>query len=233
MTSGPDSTLDSALSILSDDGPLKTLAEDFARHTSDVLVRRLEGWFWNRAKTLWDAAKRRVHGSGRVPKSPRVEAFLAITKLGASEERPDIRDAFENLAARAMTDDELDHNYEQYALNLSRLDSEDISVLSIINRAKQIRDENPGGSDFEAQIPQVSAIAEEFDLDPHELMGAIDRLEKNALVQVIVLVSGYGERVPGIWVDRSALGIRISSFAVAPTALGIDLLHHIESLGPR
>jgi len=229
LTTGPDAVVDSALALLGDDGPLGSLREDFTKRTADALVRKLANWSWNRSKSLWNTAARRVTGSGRMPKSPRVEAFLEITKYGASEERPDLREAFENLASRAMTDEEWDHDFEHYAQKLSKLRSGDLVVLSHINRLMIERDKAAMGSGVSSQFPSVSQVSEYSHLDKRELMGTVDRLEVNELVQVVHQNMQF-TRVPGVWFDPSSGGISIRSYQIAPTVLGTELLGHIVGL---
>ena len=45
-----------------------------------------------------------------------VQAAIEITKHGAAEERPDLREAYENLAARSMTEDEWENDYEEFGV---------------------------------------------------------------------------------------------------------------------
>ena len=185
MTAGPDPLVDTALSVLSDEGALKSLADNFTSRTADALVRKLAAWSWNRAKSLWSAAEQRVRESGRIPKYPRVEALLEITSYGASEERPQLREAFENLAARAITDDEWDHDYEEYAHKLSKLRPEAITLLDTINSRIKTKSMLAEGTGFGPEIPRVSEVAEGLGMSNLEVMGTIDRLEMTGLVQVI------------------------------------------------
>ena len=229
MTTGPDPLVDTALSVLSDEGALKSLADDFTSRTADALVRKLAAWSWNRAKRLWSAAEQRVRESGRIPKYPRVEALLEITRYGASEERPQLRDAFENLAARAMTDDEWDHDYEEYAHKLSRLRPKDITLLDTINSRMKTKSNLAEGTGFAPEIPRVSEVAEGLGMSNLELMGIIDRLEITGLVQVIHENLQYA-RGPGVWFDPESGGLEVSRYSVAPTVLGLELLQHVSSI---
>ena len=128
-----------------------------------------------------------------------------------------------------MTDDERDHDFEVYADKLSKLRPGDIGILSNINDAKTNRDIKAKDTGFASEIPSVSEVSESFHLDAHHLMGAIDRLETNELVQV-VHQNLQVTRVPGVWFDPASGGLGISRYSVAPTILGVDLLQHVVSI---
>lgn len=112
---------EAALAILGEDSFVKALAEDIGKSTMDALARRVTRWAGEGARSLWTRACGHVRRSGRAPTEPRVQAAIEITKYGAAEERPDLRGAYENLAARSMTEDEWEHDYEEYVRQLGTL----------------------------------------------------------------------------------------------------------------
>lgn len=213
------------MTVFGSDEPLRFLVEGFTKRAVDALARELGDRFSRRVKRLWIAARKRADQSGRTIRRPRDEALLAITRHGGSEERPELHDAYVNLAARAMTEDEWGHDFETYAEKLSKLRSGDIAIL------RSIAEANDAG--LASGFVSVSRISEVYRLSPHQLMGAIDRLEKNELAQVVYDLGTQNvqsTRSPGVWFDGVSGGIDTQRHLVAPTVLGTELLCHIDDI---
>lgn len=207
------------------DESAKHLVENFAKRAGDALARDLGSRFSKRVKCLWTTATERQRRSGRTFKRPRDEAVITISKHGGSEERLELRDAYVNLAARAMTEDEWDHDFEAYAEKLSTLRPGDISILALIVEV------NDAGE--ATGFVSVSRVSELRALSEHQVMGAIDRLEKNELAQVVydsADMSHQSNRAPGEWFCYVTNGINTAIYKVAPTVLGTELLHHVAAL---
>lgn len=246
MSSDIEPAVEAALAIFGEDGPLRPLSDQFGKSTSDALAQYGTRWFEKRASSLWNSARKRVSKSGRTPQKPRVQAAIEITKHGAAEERPDLRVAYENLAARSMTQDGWSDSYEEYARKLSGLQAGDISLLSAMYEDERVKRAIDAGkndqrktstSTMEAfrasEIRDISKMAED------KAMGAIDRLELNGLLQVRAIPSSGGAslhppvqntREPGVWFKGTTVGI--DNFVAALTPLGVDLIEHIADLKP-
>ena len=215
----------SALEIFGDESPIKPLAEEFGRSATDALARKGERWFWNRVGSLWSSARDRVSQSGRSPKEPRVNAAVEITRHGAAEERRDLRQAYEILAARSMTDDEWDHDYEEYVQTLSKLQSGDIEMLRDIHeKAKHDGESTSTGSFIFLPLPD---LIKHVDSATSIVMDIVDRLEANGL---LIVRTESGERQPGNWCVTGNIGIGLQYFSVLPKPRGIVLLEHIDDL---
>lgn len=218
---------ESALEILRDDSPLKPLAEEFGRSATDALARKGERWFWGRVGSLWCSARNRVSQSGRSPKDPRVTAAVEITRHGAAEERRDLRQAYEVLAARSMTDDEWDHDYEEFVQTLSKLQSGDIDMLRRIHeKTKQVAETTSIGSLIFLPLPD---LVSHVDSATSIVMDTVDRLEANGL---LIVRTEAGERQPGNWCVTGNVGIGLQYFSVLPRPRGIVLIEHIDDLEP-
>lgn len=243
------------LEIFDENSPLKPLAEQFGRSTADALTKQGQRWFWKGANDLWNSARDRVSRSGRTPKDPRVEAAIEITKHGAAEERQDLREAYENLAARSMTEDEWGHDYEEYARRLSRLKSGDIDVLGNVRDHSNLmadvhlvqvdlipKSNTSTYTDFpghERTVVTSQPIVESSDTARLELMGTIDRLVSNRLL--LVGISDMSDRLEGTattgqnidWpfsMNDNVLTPDLSLISVAPTQVGIEILKHVANL---
>ena len=226
MADGTAAVADS-LAIFVDDGPLKLLAEHFGRSAVDALTQRGARWFENRARSLWRSASKRVSSSGRIPKHPRFAAAIEITKHGAAEERSDLRKAYEILAARSMTDDEWDHDYEEYAQRLSKLQSGDIDMLRAIHEKTK-----PGGEFTSTEsfiFLSLLDLMKHVDTEKIRVMDIVDRLEANGL---LIVRTESGERQPGNWCVAGNIGISLQYFSVLPNPRGIVLIEHIDNLEP-
>ena len=219
-----------AHAILGEESPLRQLGGRFAKSAEDALTQRAARWFENRGKRLWNSALGRVRGSGRTPTEPRVQAAIEITKHGAAEERPDLCEAYENLAARSMTEDEWEHDYEEYVQILSKLQSGDIAMLRSIceKTMPTTKDTREGNLRGMAMLDLVKST----DLKMTKAMGAVDSLEANGLL--IVRVDGPQtegeERQPGNWIVKENMGVHLGHFTVLPNPRGIALLEHIADL---
>ena len=235
-----------ALAIFGEDIDLKPIAEQFGKSMSDAFAQYGTRWFGKRAGSLWNSAWERVRKSGRTPQKPRLKAAIKITEHGAEEERPDLREAYENLAARSMTHDGWSDSYEEYARKLSGLQVGDIGLLSAMYEAERVKRAIDAGKNdqrktrtstmeaFKAsEIRGISKMAE------NKAMGAIDRLELNGLLQVRAIPSSGGlsrnpptqdTREPGVWFKGTTVGM--GYFVVALTPLGVDLIEHIADLKP-
>ena len=246
--------MEGALAIFGEDGPLRPLGEQFGKEFMDSLTQRGSRWFWNRTRSLWTGARERVSRSGRTPKGPRVTAAIEITKHGAAEQRRDSRDAYENLAARAMTEEEWDHDYEEYARKLSLLQSGDIRVLRTVRENSRLFSDPSlmpvaflaegsartyaDRSGKQRTIARLDYLAESSEMARWELMGAIDRLAENDLLlrQNLDSEDGRTRRQAGGWPfvmgDDPVLTLDLDAVGVAPTPLGIALLQHIADLEP-
>lgn len=247
MSSETDPLAEAIPAIFGENSLLKPHAEQFGKSLSDALAKYGTRWFWNRANELWKSGHLRVSGSGRIPWKPRRQAVIEITKHGAAEERPELREAYENLAARAMTEDEWEHDYEEYARKLSALLPGDIRLLHAIYAAEKDKYAREAGSHgpennstFTPQSHRISEIAAIANLDGYKLMGAVDRLEENNLLQIRPFPKSGGvavhppqqdTRIPGLWFKGTA--VDISSFLAALTALGVELIEHVTDLEPQ
>ena len=182
---------------------------------------------------MWNAARERVRKSGRVWREPRVKAAIELTKHGASEERPDLREAYENLAARSMTEDEWEHDYEEYARWLSKLQSGDIAILRSINEktTPTLEEKRDGHLRFLEMPDLIKSTGNTMTRD----MEVVDRLEANGLLIVRsgVRIHEMGERQPGNWSIPEHTGIHLKYFSVFPNPRGIALIEHIANLKPR
>ena len=220
------------LAIIGDDSPLKPLVEQFGNSARDALAQRATSWFENRVKSLWHTAGERVSKSRRTPTAPRVQAAIEITKHGAAEERRDLRDAYENLAARSMTEDGRDHTYEEYARKLSKLHSGDLAILCCVNEETKPNRSQVG------EVLRLRSLADlmgSADTTEPKFLGAIDRLELNGLLQISAYhreSNSYSTRSAGNWCSDAADSVHLDLFRAIITPLGIALLQHVADLDP-
>ena len=239
-----ENVVGSALAIFGDDSPLRPIAEQFGKSTADSLARHGTGWFWNRVGGFWSSARQRVSKSGRKPKTPRATAAIEITKHGAAEERPDLHDAYENIAARAMTEDEREDDYEEYVHTLSQLQAGDINVLREVTKSR-LSSSNPNEIAILIALPEIAdrlmERPDELDEDPQlsrtrqlqKLLASFDRLQGNNLVNVRLTSSASDSpRQPGDWFVRDVATLDIGQFHLAAMPLGFDLVDHIADLEP-
>ena len=167
--------------------------------------------------------------SGRTLRKPRVKAAIEITKHGAEEERSDLRDAYENLAARSMTEDGRDQNYEEYARRLSQLDSGDLEVLRCIEGRTMPQFERHKVLEFQ----DLSVLRHSADTTVFEFLACIDRLEFNSLLQVNTSDRTSGRlsvRNPGVWSIDGVNYVDLRSFYAIITPLASALLEHVADL---
>ena len=229
MTEGIES-VEYALALFGEDGPLGHVCERFGESAAEGLARRGERWFWTRAENLWNSARERVSKSGRTPKNPRVNAAISITRHGAAEERRDLREAYENVAARSMTEDHWDSTYEEYVATLSALQSGDISVLKyVLNETKPAPHEK-----LRVWRPRsVQDLMSYDEMTELEFLDVIDRLESSNLVQVSVFdiaSSKRSARTMGDWTGTDQNSVDLSLFQVIVAPLGSALLKHTSEL---
>ena len=229
MAEGTESA-EYALALFGEDGPLAYVSERFGKSAAEGLARRGESWFWTRAENLWNSARERVSKSGCTPKTPRVNAAIAITRHGAAEERRDLREAYENIAARSMTEDHWDSTYEEYVATMTALQSGDIVILSyILNETKPAAHER-----LTVWRPRsVQELMSYEDMTELEFLGAVDRLESSSLVQVSVYdiaTSKRSTRTVGDWTGTDQNSVDLSLFQVIVTPLGSELLKHTSEL---
>lgn len=193
--------IENALEIFGEGGPLKPFAEEFGTSATDALARKGERWFWSRVGSLWRSARDRVSHSVPTPRESRVNAAIEITKHGAAEERRDLLEAYENLAALSMTDEEWDHDYEEYAQKLSMLQSGDIDMLRAIHE-KTKHDAEVASTDSFIFLP-LPDLMRHIDAPRIRVMDIVDRLEANGLLMVR---TESGEREPGDWCVAGNIG---------------------------
>ena len=242
------------LAFFGRDNPVRPIIEEALGSAGEAIGRQLQRFVVEHGIKLWQNAWTRVKKSGRTPKGPRVTAAIEITKHGAAEERRDFRDAHENLAARAMTEEEWDHDYEEYARKLSLLQSGDIRVLRTVRENSRLFGDlslipvaflAEGSARTYADrlgkqrtITRLDYLAESSEMARWELMGAIDRLAENDLLLRQNLDSedgGTGKQAGGwpfVMGDDPVLTLDLDAVGVAPTPLGIALLQHIADLEP-
>ncbi len=257
MTSEFDAAASTALTIFGEDSPLKPLVEQYGKTTADALGKHAERWFQRRIDRLWNAAQERVCHSGRDWTEPRVQAAIEITKHGVAEERHDLREAYENLAARSMTEDEWEHDYEEYARRLSRLKPGDISVLCAVRShsmlfgdfhlvqvdllAENVTSTRTDHSGNERTIITSSLLLDSSETAQLELMGSIDRLVVNRLLLVGIFDVAEGHvstATTGQNIDWPfTMGDNVprpdlTAVSVAPSQVGVDFLTHIADLEP-
>lgn len=235
MSGEVEPAVEAALAIFGDEYPLKPLAERFGKSMSDALAQYGTRWFWRRANDLWKSAQVRLSTSDRTPTNPRVQAATDITEHGAAEERRDLREAYENLAARSMTEEERDHDYEGYVQILRALKSGDIAVLRAM-RDDAIDSEHAVHSGLSKFIPLL-ILNRLVDSTFTNVMDRVDRLEAKELVTVRInsKLSRFKSRIrqPGEWSVEDLKHDQEFEFGVSLKPRGVVFLEHIADLDPR
>ena len=234
MSSETEPVVEAALAIFGDNIPLRQLAERFGTSVSDALAQYGTRWFCNRAIDLWKSARARVSRSGRTPTTPRAQAAIRITEHGAAKERRNLREAYENLAARSMTEDERDHDYEGYVHMLRGLQSGDIDILRAIH-AKSKRGEKALFTGRSIFLP-LRDLNRCVDATITNIMDSIDRLEASRLVTVRIesrsIQIESKVRQPGEWCIEGSSDDHQGYFSVLLKPRGTVLLEHIADLDP-
>ena len=229
MSGEVEPAVDAALAIFGENDLLRPLAESFGESAADALAQQGRTWFQKGVTTLWSSARKRVVQSKRIPKTPRVQAAIEISKHGVAEERPDLREAYENLAARSMTEDEWGHHYEEYSQRISKLQSGDITILRAVDEETRI--EHEATSTGILVFMTFTRLKRHVNMTMTDIMDSVDRLEANGL---LIVRTSRGERQQGSWcIEGNNSDVSLDAFSLLPRPRGAALLDHIADLEPH
>ncbi len=132
-----------------------------------------------------------------------------------------------------MTEDEWEHDYEEYVQSLSKLQSGDIAMLRSIHEKTTpiLEEKREGNLSFLKMLDLTEATSKTMT----KAMEIVDRLEANGLLIVRVSARDIqsGERQPGNWTVPENMDIYLGHFRVLPNPRGIALLEHIADLEPQ